>query len=49
MTRMQVTFYRTSPSTTAAAVPVDTFVLQRPRSDGDERESEADRQAVTVG
>jgi hypothetical protein len=32
-TTMHVTFFRTSPSTTAAAVPVDRFVLRRPRSD----------------
>jgi hypothetical protein len=33
LTKIEVTFYRTSPSTTAAAVPVDRFILQRPRSD----------------
>jgi len=45
---MAVTFYRTSPSTTAAAVPVDRFILQRPRSDGDEGEQEREREAATV-
>jgi hypothetical protein len=45
MTRIEVTFYRTSPSTTAAAVPVDRFVLQRPRSDGEKR-SEPEREAA---
>ena len=36
LTKIEVTFYLTSPSASAAAVPVDRFVLQRPRSDSDE-------------
>jgi hypothetical protein len=51
MTRMEVTFFRTSPSTTAAAVPVDRFVLQRPRSDNEDGQEDGERewQAATVG
>jgi hypothetical protein len=49
MTRIEVTFYRTSPSTTAAAVPVDRFVLQRPRSDSEDAEREREREAAAVG
>ena len=49
-TRIEVTFYRTSPSTTAAAVPVDRFVLERPRTDGDEQDQpEHERAGVAVG
>jgi hypothetical protein len=33
LTTIRVTFYRTSLSLTAPAVPVDSFALQRPRSD----------------
>ena len=46
MTKIEVTFYRTSPSTTAAAVPVDRFILQRPRSDSEESEREGEREAA---
>jgi Purple acid Phosphatase, N-terminal domain/Calcineurin-like phosphoesterase len=48
MTRIEVTFWRTSPSTTAAAVPVDRFILQRPRSDRHDHDREQDRQAATA-
>jgi hypothetical protein len=50
LTTMEVTFYRTSPSTTAPAVPVDRFVLQRPRSDGEgDAETERERAGAAVG
>jgi hypothetical protein len=47
LTRINVTFYRTAPSTTGTPTPVESFTLQRPRRDHDREE---DRQAaVTAG
>src|SRR5258708_1893827 len=48
--RPEVTFYRTSPSTTAAAGPVDRFVLQRPRSDSEDAgQREREPRGAVVG
>jgi hypothetical protein len=49
MTTIKVTFFRTSPSTTAAAVPTDQFILQRPRTDAhDEDDRQRDESEVTA-
>jgi hypothetical protein len=46
LTKIEVTFYRTAPSTTGTPTPVESFTLQRPRRD---RDHDPDRQAATAG